>query len=102
VLLIFILLGYYYISRIGLLKEADPLEIVIDEVCGVLVAFWAIPLNILTVPLGFFLFRFFDVTKIFPINWLERKKGTQGIMLDDIGAGIYTWVILKTITLALK
>ena len=34
--------------------------------------------------LGFFLFRFFDVLKPWPIRWIDQKvKGGLGIMLDD-------------------
>ena len=38
---------------------------------------------------GFFLFRFFDILKPFPIRKLEKFPRGLGIMVDDIGAGLY-------------
>ena len=95
VLFILLVLAYVTIPRLGLGEKEDPLEIVIDEVCGILLAFVGIPLRWQTLLVGFVLFRFFDVTKLFPINWFEKRKGVHGIMLDDLGAGFYTWLILK-------
>ncbi len=94
----FLGLAYLVIPRLGLKKEEDPLEIVIDETCGILIAFLGIPLTAWSLLAGFLVFRFFDVTKIFPLRWLESKKGTHGILLDDVGAGIYTWLVLKILT----
>lgn len=91
----FILLAYWAIPRMGLGDHEDPLEVILDEVCGILLAFLAVPLTWQSVVAGFCLFRFFDVTKIFPINWLEKRKGVHGILFDDLGAGFYTWLILK-------
>lgn len=91
----FLVLAYVTIPRLGLREKEDPLEVVIDETCGILLAFLGIPLRWPALLLGFLLFRIFDVTKLFPINWLEKRKGVHGIVLDDLGAGVYTWLILK-------
>ncbi len=77
------------------LKEHDHQTIVIDEVAGYLVAFAALPFQVFWVVLAFLLFRFFDVLKPFPINRLDRMKGGLGIVLDDLGAGLITNVILQ-------
>jgi phosphatidylglycerophosphatase A len=90
-----LILAYTMIPRLGLGPKEDPLEIVIDEVAGILVSFWSVPVNAVSLVAGFLIFRFFDVFKIFPVNWFEKKPGVHGIMLDDIAAGVYTWVILK-------
>ena len=46
----------------------------------------------------FILFRFFDIIKPFPANWIDKNmKNSYGIILDDIIAGIYTII---TLTLA--
>ena len=37
---------------------------------------------------GFVLFRFFDIVKPWPINWLGDRHGAFGVMADDIAAGI--------------
>jgi phosphatidylglycerophosphatase A len=41
------------------------------------------------------LFRFFDITKIFPASRLEKLPGGAGIVLDDIMAGVYTLAIVQ-------
>ena len=91
----FIALTYAVIPRLGLGEHEDPLEIVIDEFCGILLAFFAVPVTLASLAVGFLLFRIFDVTKLFPINWLEKQKGVNGILWDDLGAGVYTWLILR-------
>jgi len=45
---------------------------------------------------GFVLFRFFDIIKPWPINWVDKSvSGGLGIMLDDLLAAIYALLILK-------
>ena len=77
------------------LKEHDSPTIVIDEVAGYLVAFAMLPFQISWIILAFLLFRFFDAVKPFPINRLDRIPGGLGIVLDDLGAGIITNIILQ-------
>jgi len=44
---------------------------------------------------GFVLFRLFDVTKPWPISWLDRHlKGGLGVMVDDVVAGVFAAVVL--------
>ena len=44
---------------------------------------------------AFLIFRLFDILKPFPINYIDKNvKGSLGIMLDDIIAGIATIVTL--------
>lgn len=95
ILAAFLVLAYVAIPRLGLAREEDPAEIVIDETCGILLAFVGIPVGWQALLTGFLLFRIFDVTKFFPIGWLEKREGVHGIVLDDLGAGVYTWLALK-------
>ena len=44
--------------------------------------------------IAFVTFRFFDIYKIYPINKMEDLKGSYGVILDDIVAGIYSLIIL--------
>jgi len=45
---------------------------------------------------GFLLFRFFDILKPWPIRQIDRQvEGGWGIMLDDIIAGIFSWLVLQ-------
>lgn len=74
--------------------EKDPSQIVIDEVIGCLVTFYAIPISWASLLLGFILFRFFDITKYGPVGWAEKIKGPTGILLDDVFAGIISNILL--------
>lgn len=79
-----------------LLGKKDPSEVVIDEVAGFLLTIALLPYSVQTLCLGFFLFRFFDILKPFPIKHLEKLKGGFGIVMDDLLAGLYacagTWI----------
>ena len=80
----------------------DPGAIVIDEVIGMLIALLGTPPDVLLWTLAFFLFRFFDILKPFPIRWIDRRiQGGVGIVLDDVLAGAFTLLILQTLGLFL-
>ena len=68
----------------------DPSIVVVDEIAGMLLGLWAVPVEPIPYLVAFGFFRLFDVTKLFPIDNLQRLPGGWGIMFDDIGAGIYT------------
>ncbi len=72
----------------------DPQFVVIDEVAGQLVALIAVPLAWKTFLAGLILFRFFDILKPFPIRRLERLPEGTGIVVDDLGAGLYALAIM--------
>ena len=72
----------------------DPGCIVIDEVAGVMISFFMLPMYGPVMIIGFFLFRAFDMFKIPPADRMEALGGAKGIMLDDIVAGLYTNLIL--------
>jgi phosphatidylglycerophosphatase A len=76
------------------LGKEDPSIVVIDEVVGMIVAVFLIPKTILWWGAAFLLFRLFDITKPWPCRQLENMHGGWGIMLDDLGAGIYTCLLL--------
>lgn len=80
-----------------LLGRKDAPSIVIDEIAGYLVAMFLAPSGWGFIVAGFFLFRFFDIVKPWPLRRLEDLHGGFGVMLDDIGAGIYTNVFLQII-----
>ena len=90
--------AFVVLSGIGILAsrailkltaEKDPSWIVIDEAIGILVTFFGIAPRISILVIGFALFRFLDSTKVFPLNRLEMLKGEWGVLLDDVGAGLY-------------
>jgi phosphatidylglycerophosphatase A len=80
------------VARASALK--DPQFIVIDEVAGQLVALIAVPLAWKTFLAGLILFRVFDIWKPFPIRRLERLPEGTGIVVDDLGAGLYALAIM--------
>jgi phosphatidylglycerophosphatase A len=78
-----------------LLGKKDASSIVIDEIAGFFVSMFMVPFGWGFVIAGFFLFRFFDILKPWPLNKLQNLRGGTGVMLDDIGAGIYVNAILQ-------
>ncbi len=80
-----------------LLGAKDPSSIVIDELVGLWIVL--LPLSFgeqsqkelyIQLLIAFALFRFFDITKIFPISNMEKIfSGGMGIMIDDVVAGLY-------------
>lgn len=72
------------------LRKTDPSEIVIDELCGFLIAMLGHPVTFVSILTGFVFFRLFDIWKPWPVRTLEQKLGGGlGVMADDVGAGIY-------------
>jgi len=69
----------------------DAGKIVIDEVLGffVTIAFLSIGENAGGLALAFFLFRFFDIIKPFPVGVSQKLPGGWGVMTDDLLAGLY-------------
>lgn len=74
----------------------DHPAIVLDEVLGYLITMIGAPLGWGWVILGFVLFRAFDIFKPWPIRAIDtRIGGGLGIVLDDLLAGLYAWVLLQ-------
>lgn len=94
--LLFIWLGFLTVtSAEKIFGQKDPKQIVIDEVSGLLVAFFLIPPKIFYLVIGFLLYRLFDIIKPYPLRKLEKINGASGVMLDDLGAAVYTNLILQ-------
>ncbi len=75
----------------------DPSFVVIDEVVGMLIALMAVPYSPLRAILGFLLFRIIDISKVPPLNWLEKIQGGFGIMIDDAVGGLMVNIILQVL-----
>ena len=94
--LIITFVGFAVSGRVEkLLGQKDPSCIVIDEVSGILLALFMLPLSPAVVVTTFFLFRAFDMFKIFPVNKFEQLNGALGIMADDLWAGFYTNITMQ-------
>jgi len=87
----------FYISREGekIFNEKDSPRIVIDEIVGFQLTMFLVHPTVLHVLMGFFLFRLFDIVKIFPARYLQDSlPGGYGIVIDDVVAGMYSNIIL--------
>jgi phosphatidylglycerophosphatase A len=87
-------------------KTADDLGvhdhpgIVWDEFVGYWITMLLAPAGWLWVVIGFVLFRIFDVLKPWPIRWLDKHvHGGFGIMIDDVLAGVFAWLVLQGLAL---
>ena len=82
------------------IKKNDAKEIIIDEFLGIyLIIIVTNDFNLFNDYIKFLLififFRFFDIMKPFPANWIDKNiKNAYGVILDDLIAGIYTIIIL--------
>ena len=96
-LFLFVLSVSFYLTDIYLdnYKKKDPSEVIVDEFLGQSIPLlFIVNFNIYEVLIAFVTFRFFDIYKIYPINKIEDLKGSYGVILDDIVAGIYSLIIL--------
>jgi phosphatidylglycerophosphatase A len=73
----------------------DPQFVVIDEAAGQLIALVAVPLAWKTFLAGFILFRALDILKPPPVRQLERLPEGTGIVLDDVAAGFYAFLVMQ-------
>ena len=86
-----------YVSYEGerIFKKKDSPRIVIDEIVGFQWTMFLVLPTLSHIVIGFVLFRFFDIVKIFPANYFQsRLPGGYGVVMDDVMAGIYSNVIL--------
>jgi phosphatidylglycerophosphatase A len=95
--MIFLLPGIWASSRTArVLKIEDPSIVVVDEVLGQwLTLLGASTLNWKTFLAAFLLFRLFDIWKPWPIRRLENLPEGTGIVVDDLGAGVYGAIVLS-------
>ena len=91
-------------------ENKDPRQIVIDEVLGqampIILIVYLSSNNLINIPveiyylISFFLFRFFDIVKPFPVSYFDKQhKNFFGIIMDDIMAGLYTMIVIYIISL---
>ena len=87
-------------------ENKDPKEVVIDEFIGQSIPIYLYEISHGTQKLAdealifysvcFILFRFFDITKPFPVSYFDRNfKNSFGVIMDDVCAGFY--VVLSLI-----
>ncbi|MFW8566655.1 phosphatidylglycerophosphatase A [Orrella sp. 11846] len=82
-------------SRLG---TADHVGMVWDEMVALWLLLWILPQTCLAFILAIVFFRVFDVAKPYPIHQLEAMMpGGVGVMVDDVVAAIYAWVVIAII-----
>lgn len=93
--------GIYVVGRsLGTWSEQyagkkDPGIFVLDEVVGYLVTIaWLEGPSLVALVVAFFVFRFFDIFKPKLARRLEKIPGGDGILLDDVVAGLYGLVLV--------
>lgn len=97
--------GFWAIRRLfDALENKDPSEFVIDEVAGQWLAlcfpsagFWlmGLPSEMFPYPgwlAAFIFFRLFDIWKPWKVGQADRRGDADGIMLDDLWAGMLAGV----------
>ena len=80
--------------------DKDPREIIIDEFIGQSIPIYLYEIShqikkdsddaIIFYIVCFFLFRYFDIMKPFPVNFFDKNfKNSFGVIMDDVCAGLY-------------
>lgn len=78
--------------------QHDAPAIVWDEIIGYLIGMFLVPAELIWIVAGFFIFRFFDIVKPWPIRVIDQRvRGGLGIMMDDVLAGIFTGVCMHAL-----
>lgn len=76
----------------------DPGEVVIDEVAGQWLTLVFVPADPWLYLIGFIVFRFFDITKIWPASWADNTlSGAPGVLIDDLFAGLYGMIVMLAV-----
>jgi phosphatidylglycerophosphatase A len=73
----------------------DPGPIVLDEVVGMLITLFLLPVNTTGAIVGFVVFRILDVIKPFPSARFEKLPGGLGVMADDGMAALYGNLLMR-------
>ena len=94
---VFILIGVPIADKFEKIYGKDPKECTIDEVVGMWITLLFLPKKIWWIVLAFLIWRAMDIIKPYPAGKFEEIKGGWGIMLDDIMAGIYSFISVQLI-----
>lgn len=94
-IILFTILGIWSSNVLESQWGKDSSKIVVDEMVGVWIALLAVDIdNLYYALLAFILFRLFDIYKPLGIRKMENLNGGLGVMMDDIVAGVYSFIIL--------
>jgi phosphatidylglycerophosphatase A len=83
-------------------EQDDPGWIVVDEFAGQWIAMLGLGhISVYGLLAAFVLFRVFDIVKLGPVGWADRKDGAIGVMADDVVAGLIAAAVLFIATIAI-
>ncbi len=92
---LFTVAGIWATDRLEPYWGEDPSRVVVDEMVGVWITLLAAPAGHVWYGLAaFVLFRFFDILKPLGIRRMEKLPGGVGVMMDDVLAGVYGFIVL--------
>ncbi len=94
---LFILIGVPIAVKFESVYGEDPAEYTLDEFIGMWITLLFIPKKIWFILLAFLIWRVLDILKPFPAGKLESVKNGWGVILDDVMAGIYSFMIIQII-----
>ncbi len=97
VISLFILIGVPIATKFESIYGKDPKECTIDEIVGMWITLLFLPKKVWWIILAFLIWRVLDIIKPYPVRNLEKVKRGWGIMLDDIMAGIYSFISIQLI-----
>lgn len=101
-IVLFTLVGIWSTNVLETKWGKDPSRVVVDEMVGVWIALLAADAGKwYHILIAFALFRLFDIYKPLGIRKMENLKGGVGVMMDDILAGIYSFILLLGIRWAI-
>lgn len=83
-------------------QRKDDQRIVIDEIVGFQITMLPVTITALHLCAAFVLFRIFDILKPFPLRKLQDLPGGWGVVMDDVGAGIYAGALLMLSSYIIK
>lgn len=80
----------------------DPHCVVIDEYACYLLPLFFVPRSVLFIGISFVVFRVFDIVKPPPLRRLELVSHGWGVMLDDLGAAVYTSAVILVLRIIMQ
>ena len=94
---LFTFAGIWAANKLESCWGEDPSRVVVDEMVGVWIPLLAVPDNdrwYWYVIAAFALFRIFDIVKPLGVRKMENFKGGVGVMMDDVLAGVYSFILI--------
>ena len=95
--IVFTFAGIWAADKLEACWGEDPSRVVVDEMVGVWIPLLAVPDNVKWlwyVVAAFVLFRAFDISMPLGIRIMESLRGGVGVMMDDILAGVYSFILV--------